>query len=351
VSALPPTELEAKFAQSAAACGMEHVADYNATMALGAPDIVSRTQFSAGYDEPEGLGRRHDAFSSFVEPLLRTPGSSKTLTVVSEVLVRRVLLQEEPSASKAGMRASGVEVETTQGSVVSVSARREVVLCAGAINSPQILQLSGIGDPVRLRAAGVMPLCNVPGVGIGLQDHVGCGIGFQYRQGVDLAPRSINSQGDLEASRSGDLQSLMYGLRKAREIVTTEPFASLIEPGSMSVPTDAHDPFWSSEKNLLRYIQASSGTSWHYSCTCRMGDLARDPEAVLDERLRVRGIAGLRVADTSVMPQVTSGNTNAPTIMIGNKAGEIILQDAVAASSKGEVEMANCAKSSVAARL
>jgi choline dehydrogenase len=114
-------------------------------------------------------------------------------------------------------------------------------------------------------------------------------------------PVRVGSGGE-SGSGSKDIQALMFGIRRAVALAQTEPFASLIDwdKGLMGVRKDFD---WNDDEALEAYIRQGGGTTWHYSCTCKMGDLA-DPMVVTDERLRVRNIDGLRVADASVMPQV-----------------------------------------------
>ena len=132
-----------------------------------------------------------------------------------------------------------------------------------------------------------------------------------------------------------DQETLVEGIRIARRIARTEPVASVITGEYMPGPEIADDDF----EALLNWARDTATTIYHPTGTCKMG---RDPMAVVDERLFVHGIAGLRVADASIMPMIVSGNTNAPTIMIGEKASDMILEDALGNSAKNTpaVEMA-----------
>lgn len=311
-----------------------------------------------------------------------------------------------------GRRAVGVEY-TRKGRRHVVRAGREVILAAGAVNSPQLLQVSGVGPGALLSGRGVDVLHDLPGVGRNLQDHLGLdylyrsrvptlnqqlgplygklwhglryvlarrgplslgvnqGGGF-FRTRPELArpnmqlffspvsytkappgkrplmspdpfpgfllgiqPTRPTSRGHLEIrsadpfeppaihpnylSTNHDLQEMLEGARFLREMAATPAFASVIEaeirPG----------PHVQSEEDLVADIRARSGTVFHPVSTCRMGP---DPSVdVVDARLRVHGLAGLRVVDASIFPTVTSGNTNAPAIMVGEKGADMILQD------------------------
>jgi choline dehydrogenase len=298
----------------------------------------------------------------------------------------------------------------------TAQAAREVVLCAGVVNSPQVLMLSGIGPADELRAHGVAIACDLPGVGKNLQDHVDCVMAYECTKPVTL-------YGDLRADRLawGVVQGMLFG----RGIATTFPYeagaflktrpeleapdvqlhfmpalektANLhfpnpfrrdpveanhgftlrvgpvcpesrgeitlrsadpaarprIRPNYLHAEADrrtmiagirmtreviaqrAFDPYRGRElapgpsattdAELVAWLRASAMTTFHPVGTCKMGD---DPMAVVDSRLKLRGVDGLRVADASVMPIITSGNTNAPAIMIGERCAEFVLGEA-----------------------
>ncbi|MDQ6619322.1 MAG: choline dehydrogenase [Pseudomonadota bacterium] len=307
-----------------------------------------------------------------------------------------------------GKRATGV-VYRHRGSVGEVSARKEVLLAAGAIQSPQLLQLSGLGPPDVLKAAGVPVLHTLEGVGENLQDHLQARVifrctrpittndvlrswwrtaamGVQYvltrtgpmalgiNQGgifartdptldrpdvqfhvatlssdmagspvhafsgftmsvCQLRPQSrgfvrIKSDAPLAApamqpcylSTPLDRATLVSGIRMARAIAATLALAPYVageyRPGQGAITDD----------DLLEFAKNTAGTIFHPSGTCKMGP-ASDPLAVVDADLRVHGIAGLRVVDCSIMPTLVSGNTNAPVVMIAEKAADMILQN------------------------
>ena len=353
--------------------------------------------------QPEGFGRlqyththrslrRCSSAHAFLRPARRRPN----LTIITKARVTRVLLE--------GSRATAVEY--LAGDVrQTIHADREVLVSAGAYQSPQILMLSGIGAPDDLNAVGVTPTHELPQVGHGLQDHFGSFLQhdclqpitfYKYRNPLrfagalaqylftrrgpftvfpmdavahiksdralerpdiqiylgpmavnpirekDLWPRShgfnlhwnvlrpesrgrvwLRSADPLAAPRiwhnylatQGDRRLHRTALRMCREIVADPAFAAYrgreTAPGSDCVDDGCIDAFTTRMPN----------SGYHPVGTCRMGG---DPGAVVDPTLRVRGLAGLRVVDASVMPRLVGGNTNAPTIMIAEKAADLI---------------------------
>jgi choline dehydrogenase len=307
----------------------------------------------------------------------------------------------------AGGRATGVRYQHL-GKERHVLASREIVLAAGAVHSPQLLELSGIGDGARLAALGIPLVRHLPGVGENLQDHLQARVMFKVRKPITtnddlrslfgkariglqwLLTRSgplaigINqgglftrvlpeaetpdvqfhfgtisadqagaaphpwsgctfsvcqlrpeSRGDIHIrsadprqapairpnylSAETDCRTLVGGLQLARRLARTPALAGLI--GEEYRPGNAVD----TADEWLDFARQYAATIFHPVGTCKMGD---DTAAVVDHRLRVHGLAGLRVADASIMPTLISGNTNAPAIMIGEKAADLILADA-----------------------
>jgi choline dehydrogenase-like flavoprotein len=339
--------------------------------------------------------RRQSAARTYLRPALKRPN----LTVLTNALVHRVVLD--------GKRAVAVEF-SRGGPIERIDAMCEIILCGGAIGSPHMLQLSGIGDPEHLRKIGVTVNHALPGVGKNLQDHylarvtaevTGIGTANEKSRGMpylgelmryvfagsglltyaaslvcasvkvleesatpdvqilfanaSFAPGPIRrlddrpgmtggmwqmrplSRGYVEAksgdprmapainprylSEDTDRRAAIGGLRAARRLFRApalEPyFVAEILPGAEVVDDD----------ELLDYARQYGSTVFHATCTCKMGP---DTMAVLDDRLRVHGLQGLRVIDASVMPTVTSTNTNAPTIMIAEKGAAMIAEEA-----------------------
>ncbi|MEP1767552.1 MAG: GMC family oxidoreductase N-terminal domain-containing protein [Sulfitobacter sp.] len=340
-------------------------------------------------------GRRWSAADAFLRPA----STRKNLRIVSGALVEQIIL-ENRAATGVKYRHGGEETAAT--------AQREVIVCAGAINSPQLLQLSGIGPADLLQSLGIKVHHAAPQVGRGLQDHLGIShqfaateptlnnslhpwsgkifAGIQYlaaRRGPLSVP--INQIGGF--IRSGqkahaDVQlycnPMSYGISadgrpevdsSAGFLICAQPCRPTsrgevtlaspcphtppdIRPNSLSTHEDramaiaagravqrlAATPAMRAvtaqvsaletmgDAALLEDFRARAASVFHASCTCRMGRTAQD--SVLDARLRVHGISGLRVIDASSFPNVTSGNTNAPVMMLAARGAQMILQDA-----------------------
>ena len=339
--------------------------------------------------------RRQSAARTYLRPALKRPN----LTVVTDALVRRVLFD--------GKRATAIEFERG-GKVERAEAAREIILSGGAIGSPHILQLSGVGDPAQLARAGIPVHHALPGVGKNLQDHFlvrvvktvkGVPTLNERSRGLPFAGEVLRylltgtgmltyaaslvavSAKVLEESATPDVQCLLAhgsfapgpirkldaepgmtgGIWQMRplsvgyvESKSPDPRqAPAINPRYLSEETDrravigglklarrlfaapALAPYVTGEKlpganlrnddELLDYARQTGSTVFHASCTCKMG---HDQMAVVADDLRVHGLEGLRVIDASVMPAVTSTNTNAPTIMIAEKGAAAILASA-----------------------
>lgn len=352
-----------------------------------------------GY-QPEGLarfdatkweGRRCSAADAYLHPAL----SRSNLYLETEALVERVELHEG--------RAVGVSFRQG-GERRNVRCRQEVILCGGAINSPQLLLLSGIGPADELRQLGIAPQVDLPGVGANLQDHADIALQWACTQRVTLdrmgsplrmaaagaqwllhksgpatsnfweagglvrsntevaygnfelqfIPVAIDYQGDRTVLKQGfqihisqarpesrgtirlrsadptaspridinllatdaDSREMVEGIRLTREIVSQSVFDPY-RGAEISASASCRD-----ERELLRYVRENAITDYHPACTCRMGN---DALAVVDSALNVHGVEGLRVVDASVMPRITGVNLNAPTIMIAEKAADLIL--------------------------
>ncbi len=359
-------------------------------------DFNGATQEGAGYFQTTSRrGLRWSTARAYLRPARARPN----LRVITGALATRIVLD--------GRRAVGVAFREG-GRETWVRAGREVVLAGGAFNSPQLLQLSGIGPSALLREHGLAVAHDLPGVGEALQDHLQARIVMRTRRPITvndtlgtLAGRvgaglrwALRRTGPLTVSAgyagaffrtdprlaSPDIQVHFITFSTDRMGEALHPFSAFtasicpLRPESrgsvrirsadpaappairvnyLATETDRHvavtgltrlrsilarpamaaetsaeylpGPGVASDDEVLAYIRETASTIYHPSCTCRMGP---DPGAVVDARLRVRGIAGLRVADGSVMPAVVSGNTNAAIVMIGEKAADMILEDA-----------------------
>jgi choline dehydrogenase len=355
---IAPTAISQRFIDAAIAMGYGYNPDFNGMQQEG----VGPCQLTIKD------GKRHSAAAAFLVPILQRPN----LTVTTGALVTRLLFD--------GTRAVGVEY-LHEGTLHQVRVEREVILSAGVFDSPKLLMLSGIGDADYLKALGISVVVDLPGVGQNLQDHIFAPVAYEATQ--DLHPASTSSIGeaalflrsDNNLELAPDLQFFFGPIQFLPPSYTPTAFGfssvvCLIRPqniGSVGLrssdPNDdplirmnflqsetdvqklvagvklmrqlfqnsAFDEFRGAEiapgndvqsdEALVAYIREAGGTFWHQVGTCKMGT---DPMAVVDPELRVHGVEGLRVVDASIMPTITTGNTNAPTIMIGEKAADLI---------------------------
>ncbi len=350
----------------------------------------------AYYQVTQKNGVRHSAKKAYIDPIRRRPN----LTIITKAQVTSLVMD--------GRKATGVRC-LINGSEKRIEAGREVILSAGAIQSPQLLELSGIGNPAILSGHGIKPQHELKGVGENLQDHYISRISWKLKgnlsinhlsRGVALAgeiikyallrrgalslpagilggfvksrpgligpdiqyhianasfanpakrvfddfpgmtfgpcqlrPESrghihLRSPDPLDAplifpnylDREEDQRVNVAGLRIAREIMECDLMKKHVE-AELRPGRDIN-----SDEELLAYARETGVTLYHPVSTCRMGP-SPDTGDVVDERLRVHGIKGLRVIDASIMPTLVSGNTNAPTIMIAEKGAAMIRED------------------------
>ncbi|RBY88246.1 choline dehydrogenase [Blastococcus sp. TBT05-19] len=357
------------------------------------PDFNGATQEGVGqYQVTQKRGRRWSAADAYLHPASGRPN----LTVKTGALTTRVLVE--------GGRATGVEYRCG-GQLHTARATREVVLSGGAVNSPQLLMLSGIGPADHLREVGVDVVHDLPGVGGGLQDHPLVPVVWNTRSGTSLRlaetplnvalwkvagrgpltsnlaeaglfTRSspevtepdlqmhflpvkfwkqaeidpdaeaftaavvlvrVHSRGSVRLRSADptwapaidagyltderDLDALVSGVEQARQIGTAAPLSDVLadewSPGSATQGREA----------LRAKVRDTLESLYHPVSSCRMGT---DDQAVVDPQMRVHGIEGLRVVDASVMPTLVRGNTNAPTIMLAERAADLVLGRPVA---------------------
>jgi choline dehydrogenase len=334
-------------------------------------------------------GKRHSAATAFLQPA-RKRGN---LTVRTRTCVSRLLFDDA--------RVSGV-LAVEGGRAHGIHVNREVILCAGVVNSPQLLLLSGIGPADHLKALGIPVVIDLPGVGRNLQDHLIAGVAYACTQPITMMgagtigeilrylllkagplTSNIAEAGGFLQTEPGisapDLQlfftpvfyvnhgftrheghgfSIMASCLHPRShgcisLAANNPIEPpLIQPNYLSCEVELHalvqgvklcrrlgqarafDAFRGGEvypglaaqndQDLVEYIRRMAESCYHPVGTCKMG---HDAMAVVDSGLRVHGITGLRVADASIMPSITSGTTNAPTIMIAEKAADLLKED------------------------
>ncbi|MEM6759509.1 MAG: GMC family oxidoreductase N-terminal domain-containing protein [Pseudomonadota bacterium] len=341
-------------------------------------------------------GRRCSSAKAYLTPAR----GRANLTILTNAQTERLILSEG--------RVTGVRARL-KGQMTDITARREVVLSAGAIGSPQILMLSGIGDPANIKPHGIEMQTELRGVGKNLQDHLQARPVFKtdlstinietsniFKQAMIALQYMLTQKGPMTMAAS-----LGTGFLKTEDHLETPDIQFHIQPFSADNPADGPHPFSAFTASVLQLRPESAGhltlksanmddhpdihpnylatdtdcrtivkgiqiarriaqheplkshvteehapgadvamededatldwarrtavTIYHPTGTCKMGT---DPMAVVDPRARVHGVAGLRVADASIMPRIVSGNTNAPAIMIGEKVSAMILEDA-----------------------
>ncbi len=373
------------FIAGAAQQGLPSHVDYNAQSQLGA----------GYYQRWISGGRRFSAAKAFLKPAR----ARSNLVVHIQAHVTKIIFE--------GKRATGVQYQASANSPVhSIIASKEVILSAGAANTPKLLQISGVGPVDLLGELGIPVVHPLPGVGENLHDHfmvrsvvrvkgvetlnttargikllgeifkwatgkpsllaISPSVSFafapsrpelqrpdlqfhfspgSYASGLagqldDFAGMTLgfyqlrpSSAGYVRARSANafdlpriqpnylqhpdDQQVVIDGLRRARALLHSEPLKKYIERDDFPASTAV------SAEDLLACARERGGTAWHFMGTCKMGQ-ASDPLAVVDAQLRVHGLLGLRVVDASVMPAMTSGNTGAPTMMIAEKAADLI---------------------------
>lgn len=359
------------------------------------PDLNGATQEGIGMSQVTiAKGRRQSTAYCYLDPAR----GRKNLMIEQGALGESLILE--------GKRCVGVRY-AVNGQKREARAAREVIVCSGSINSPKLLELSGIGQSAHLSALGIAPVHELKGVGENLRDHysprvkfaisarnatfndnargwrlareamkyalwgegflastaVPIRMYFRTRPGLEtpdatisIAPflyervgherrisakRGITMNVNVLRSEStgsvhiksadpaeppairfnflsarADREGVLAAIRKGRELMATSP---LKEMTGEEIAPGAHI---TSDEEILEWVRNNAETTYHPVGTCKMGN---DPNAVVDPELRVHGIAGLRVADASIMPTLTSGNTNAPCIMIGEKCAAMVL--------------------------
>ncbi|MBS0407014.1 MAG: GMC family oxidoreductase N-terminal domain-containing protein [Proteobacteria bacterium] len=361
------------------------------------PDIAGATLDGAGYlQHTIGDGRRSTTARAYLAPAR----SRFNLRVVGGALATRIRFEN----------GSAIGVEFSQGGVSHTAhARREVLICAGAMGSPQLLMLSGIGAPEQLQTHGIPMVRALPGVGANLHDHLVINAGYEVRAGASLnaalsgwrkyvqgasyllhhrGPLAMGTSHAVAFVRSGVLMALpdiqvsfrplsfafdsnnhlrmhpfpgiqfasamlqprsrghialrsadpqvppmiyanylaepedervmIAAMRWIRSIASAQPLADLI------VREDLPGDKVNGDDEVIDFVRRSSQSLYHPVGTCAMGT---GPQAVVDARLRVHGVPRLRVVDASVIPQIVRGNVNAPTVMIAEKAADMIFED------------------------
>jgi len=361
------------------------------------PDYNGASQEGVGYFQ---LTTRKGFRCSSAVAFLNPARTRKNLTILTHAQVKTLSFE--------GSRVTGLVYNDRAGTEHKITASREVILSAGAINSPQILMVSGLGPADHLAEHGITVRRDLPGVGQNLQDHLQARLVFKCNEAtLNDEVRSLLNKARMAlkyaVSRTGPMAmaaSLATGFLRTGDHVDTPDIQFHVQPWSADSPGEGVHPFSAfttsvcqlrpesrgqirlassdpktypkihpnylatetdcrtvvegikiarriakhapltgmissefrpdasldidDDAGTLDWARNFSTTIYHPTGTCKMG---QGPDAVVDERLRVHGVSGLRVADCSIMPEIVSGNTNAPAIMIGEKLSQMVLED------------------------
>ncbi|MBD0256784.1 MAG: GMC family oxidoreductase N-terminal domain-containing protein [Cytophagales bacterium] len=352
--------VDASVIEAAVSYGMPYHEDTNGPQ----PEGVGPMSMTIGH------GLRSSPFRGYLLPVL----NRNNLTLVTGAKVLKLNVQ--------GSRCTGVDY-LHDGQIITATASQEVILCGGAIETPRVLMLSGIGEAGELQRLGIKTKMNLPGVGKNLQDHPLVSVPFETKEPLGQLTYNLGGSNlywkSSDSVRKPDLMlvPIQVGIA-SNEIREKFPiptnafsvFVTLVDVrsrGYLSMESADHDgplviqpnligepedvealasavelcldlasqpalrniikrwvapPTRMSRRGIIAFIREACGTYFHPVGTCSMGT---GPDAVVNHRLQVYGVEGLRIADASIMPQIPTANTNAPTLMIGEFASELIL--------------------------
>ncbi|WP_444886163.1 choline dehydrogenase [Microbulbifer sp. JMSA008] len=381
------------FIEAGKEAGYDYTADYNGEQQEGFGPMHMTVKD----------GKRWSTANAYLKPAMQRPN----LTVLTHATVHKVILE--------GKRAVGIKLER-KGKILEFKAQQEVILSAGPIGSPHLLQLSGIGDPKTLAEAGIALQHELPGVGQNLQDHLEFYFQFRCNQPISLngkldpwnkfligarwilkkdglgATNHFESCGFIRSKENVEWPDLQYhflpaamrydgreafdghgfqvhiGHNKPKsrgrvKVVSSDPkqspsilfnylqekediegFRACVRLTREIINQPAFDEYRGDEiqpgtdiqtdEQIDAFVRESVESAYHPSCSCKMGT---DAMAVVDPETRVHGLQGLRVVDSSIFPTIPNGNLNAPTIMVAERAADLILGRPVLAPSKAPV--------------
>jgi choline dehydrogenase-like flavoprotein len=359
--------------------------------------------FNVSYNPDDG--RRSSASVAYIHPILRGDEKRPNLTVLTNAWVSKI--------NVAGDSVTGVDLTLQDGAKRTLLSKAETILCAGAVDTPRLMLLSGLGPAAQLQSLGIPVVRDIPGVGENLQDHPESIIMWELNKpvpadqttmdsdagiflrreapGAGAAPSAANPRGldegaiadvmmhcyqipfTLNTTRLGypevrdgyafcmtpniprprsrgrvyltsadpnvkpaldfryftdpegyDAATLVYGMKAARKIAQQAPFKDWIKAEI------APGPKVQSDEELSLYARRAAHTVYHPCGTTRMGDVASDGMAVVDERLRLRGLRGVRIADAGVFPTIPSINPMLTVLGVGERCAELIVEEAEA---------------------
>lgn len=367
----------------------------NISSATGLTSAVAWTPLSYNPDN----GWRCSASIAYIHPILRGDEKRPNLRILTKAWVSRV--------NVSGDIATSVDVATHDGSTHTISSTGEIILCAGAIDTPRLMLLSGLGSRQNLETVNIPVVKNIPGVGENLQDHPCSVIVFELHEEAPkvtathsdallvLRQKPSNWAGDdgnipdtllhvwaldfcddttrigydrpkrpfcilpvclrpkaqgrvylksndpkekpaldfkyFEDADGYDAEILVGGIKAARKLAQVAPLKDWIQREV------APGPEVTSDEDLDRYARAVGHTIYHPACTAKMGDVDKDPMAVVDSQLKVRGFKNLRVADASVFPTMITVNLMLTVLTVGERAAELIAEEAGWTSLKARI--------------
>ena len=340
--------------------------------------------FSVAYNPDDG--RRSSASVAYIHPILRGDEYKPNLTILTDAWVSRVNVRSST--------VTGVNVTLQSGTSITLTARKEAILCAGAVDTPRLLLHSGIGPTAQLASLNIPVVASIPGIGHNLLDHPESIIMWELNRPVPPNQTTMDSDAGIFLSRPGhtpgvadimmhcyqipfclntarlgydtpidafcmtpniprpkskgrlyltssdptvkpaldfqyftdptghDAATIVAGLRFAREIATQPPFSTWLKREVAPGPTVTTD------EQLSDYGRRVAHTVYHPAGTTKMGDVARDDMAVVDCRLRLRGLKGVRIADAGVFPEMTSVNPMLTVLAIGERCAEMVAEEA-----------------------
>jgi choline dehydrogenase-like flavoprotein len=325
--------------------------------------------FNVSYNPDDG--RRSSASVAYIHPILRGDEKRPNLTILTNAWVSKVNVE--------GDAVTGVDVTLQSGVKHTLRAKKETILCAGAVDTPRLMMLSGLGPKQQLSELGIPVVKDLPGVGENLIDHPETIIMWELERPVDHNMTTMDSDAGIFLRREApnaagfdgrgydepvhafcmtpniprprsrgrlfltsadptvkpsldfryftdaegyDAATIVAGFKAAREIAKQSPFKEWIKREV------APGPKAQTDEELSEYGRRAAHTVYHPAGTTKMGDIAQDPLAVVDPKLKIRGLKGVRIADAGVFPDMPTVNPMLTVLAIGERAAEMIAEEA-----------------------